>query len=668
MSRGYAGTGEDAELKHVGKRVIAAENGDPFGNDNRYCILLPICWVEAGKPGESAELEGDGTIFWYMYDNDLEERAAEPSRLWSVELARSDRMGEPNKGWYQVNRNSRRKLSAEGLIELVVVDRLDRPEQLLEGFHQFDHPLDSVVAAQVGTWVYWPLKPQEIASPTGKDQGRFRFERSARPGEEGRRLEAAKLGDSNACREYEVMTNAGRLRVGFASKSALLDLGEPYILRSDRDILNELAKERWNRSDWREFRDRLNELNEAAQPPQAAAIQRAMERLDRFDVFDTVGEIVLRSPRFSDLVNKEVRREVEGREEEVERQIKDKRSELAAIHAEQVAILQQIRQREESLEQRESDQVARLETLATRIESGRQALVDDFYAMRPLLDGGIGSVAAVRCVPDDRNDRRSAAGAADVITRVLLPLLRAWSPGCRYDDAAVFFAAVVACRATLIPHEGWARVLAQALNVGLSVIHVEPTWLVYASGLERCLREPLREAQRAPDRPQMVALVGIDRPPSRAWASPLLSVLSGAADRLPEEKWPGNLRLLLTADGDESAFPVAGRVWADHCAAVEVQGESFSEVSAENSDNDAESSPQPIFLEGAEWERLVDLEPWEHHDRREDRSASPRAVSEVGLLKAVLHQLGQKGVEDQACEVRLTTPRRLLDPSTEPAT
>lgn len=172
------------------------------------------------------------------------------------------------------------------------------------------------------------------------------------------------------------------------------------------------------------------------------------------------------------------------------------------------------------------------------------ATLDGLLAIQPAPSGGV----AVRPSSSREFSENSLSSALGYY-------------GLETDGSKLLHAAMLACRASLLPSPVWSRAYATALGSASArflLIQVEPHWISFQEVWRGGLAAAWKAAIEEPDMLILVHLQDLDRALPEIWLRPVLDLLSGMRDTLPSgEAWPPNLRLVASLAEGEARLPIA---------------------------------------------------------------------------------------------------------------
>lgn len=379
------------------------------------------------------------------------------------------------------------------------------------------------------------------------------------------------------------------------------------VLKRDMPLLAnlELASPGW--------RGRVGDLLDAAADP----VQRELER-GRFSrleaALDALAEDEARLddlaelPRFKELLDAAIGREVAMRREKIEadakaesRRVVAEASQMrdqakAAAEREKQALRREVekvraevadteRLREEARTKVAADESS-IRAAADYLVESRERIIRDFSAFHELIkntrasgdglaNGYHPAVAKVFDVPLSARIEVEPEGPAiddpDVFLRErLAPLMAAWGAEATFEQAKRLHAALLACRWVATPCPSWGAAYAEAMGADARhrIVAVEPMWLAFSDAWGGEVEAFWREAVERRDALHLLIFADADRALVQCWARPMLDIVSGLRPTLPSGlPWPENLRVMACPSADEAALPVPKWVVA-HWAGV----------------------------------------------------------------------------------------------------
>ncbi len=247
-------------------------------------------------------------------------------------------------------------------------------------------------------------------------------------------------------------------------------------------------------------------------------------------------------------------------------------SKVCAANEKYDEVVKDIQSRHDAVLERERA----LGDLKSHMEDSKARLVKDLAVYQSLMQipsrpAVAESLATPRPVAPP--EREAVTDGSNFVDSRLWPFLSCWHPGLSRSMSVILHGAVCGSKAVLIPSPAWARAYADALGTfaSLTVLNVEPTWLgfgdIWRGGLGKCVES----ANQHKTRIELVLLRDFNRALPQCYARPLLDVIAGYCDRLPEPargEWPSSLRLFACPAPPDEALPLTAEVLR-HFAAIE---------------------------------------------------------------------------------------------------
>ena len=143
------------------------------------------------------------------------------------------------------------------------------------------------------------------------------------------------------------------------------------------------------------------------------------------------------------------------------------------------------------------------------------------------------------------------ANPSEFLKQRLHPMLKEWNPKISDAEAKNLLASFLGSRCILLPEIYPASVMAESVGTSLDLYHVEPDWLSFRPLWDGGLRQTWQDACNNADQIFIVAVSGINRAPSGAWAQPILTHCASLSRRMPDlgqTAWPENLRIAFVWD------------------------------------------------------------------------------------------------------------------------
>lgn len=310
-------------------------------------------------------------------------------------------------------------------------------------------------------------------------------------------------------------------------------------------------------------------------------------------------EKLLQTAKFKSIIEQIVKTKVEEQvtvrvnEIEAEAQLKAK-STIERLDRETQEVEEKLRKAKEKYDlmvteiKTRHDAAVERETAVRELEShlkdSRERLLKDLSLYQSLLPTVLShptssfptpacSGLAMQPVPAVRPTGPPIADGAAFIDSRLWPSLARWHPGVPRILSVILHGTVCGSKAVLIPSPAWARAYADALGAfaSLTTLNVEPTWLgfgdLWRGGLGVCWERAIRDGSRI----ELVLLRDFNRALPQCYARPLLDIIAGYCDTLPEPArscWPKTLRLLACPAPSDESLPLTAEV-VRHFAAVQ---------------------------------------------------------------------------------------------------
>jgi hypothetical protein len=348
------------------------------------------------------------------------------------------------------------------------------------------------------------------------------------------------------------------------------------ILRSGLEGNNECERE-FHRSRWQRIEAALDDLILDAESLDKLLQQEKVKAIVA-NLFETKIEekVTARVSEIEAEAQQKAKNTVErlGREtQEVEQQYRKAQRQYDGVVKETQIRLDAAEERERAVRE-----------LECHIQESRERLLKDLALYQSLLPGIVPQSTPCNSAP---LSTESETEPVPTITPVgppitvestfidsrLWPSLARWYRGIPRILAVILHAAVCGSKASIVPSPAWARAYADALGTfsRLVVVNVEPTWLgfedLWRGGLGVCWERASRDESQI----DLVLLRDFNRALPQCYARPLLDIIAGYCDTLPERtscRWPKTLRLLACPAPPDESLPLTVEV-VRHFAAVQ---------------------------------------------------------------------------------------------------
>lgn len=308
--------------------------------------------------------------------------------------------------------------------------------------------------------------------------------------------------------------------------------------------------------------------------------------------------------------------------------------------------------------------------LITHLVEARERMLRDLAIYQSVLPGTISSpVVNTEIRPTDKPSPYGPAitdAIAFVETR-LWPGLDQWHRGIPRTMSIILHAAVCGSKAVIVPSPAWARAYTDSLGTQarLTVVNVQPIWLgfedLWRGGLG-CIWE---RATRDDTTVELVFLRDFNRALPQCYARPLLDMIAGYADTLPDPGsgcWPRNLRLMACPSLPDESLPLTTEVVHHFAAVPRIE---VAETSNRASSMTAGHVPVDSWYTWCIRGQSMGLD---EEFSKEFGPLACAAAADVATITQVLRTfgMGEREAKQTAREIRVTGPAEyLLQSSTD---
>lgn len=598
----------DFELPHSGKEIICAVAQTPNPKDDSFlCTLQPIMFADSCRPATPDDFPDRGLIWWWWKAVANQASLPTAGKLLSVVIEPS-REQSPGKDHYQARRNSAKELHEAGFYELLRAQSIEFESEsdLISKPFSLSHIPASIVFVEWESQLLGPFRTSLTesssdalswnvslsAQKTGKTANRIRVEKSDAYRRLGWQILTVKYSRTGRVTNDQDLAHSSKC---ILLKKELLDAdfrdSETVRLETDSELIRRVAAEslslsRKERHEIRDFLDQLESRLRRAEASECTLALKAIKRLrDSELTSNQAAESIVSALIGSGALSEQINRRVEAKACEEAEKIQAKATDQCSKLLERQSVLQKqceqknaelqrmelsfaselkrrredIEKREEELRKKEAAFLGVLLPVSDEIKSAKSDLMQQalkFQWMFPQLAGPPGVPAETRSLTSPTVTRAAREGTSfenelTFLQQRLHPMLQEWNAGLTEVEARNLFASFLGSRCILLPEIYAASVIAESVGTFLDLYHVEPDWLNFRSLWESGLRCTWQDASSNPDQLFIVAVSGVNRTPSSAWAQPILTHAASISGKMPElaqATWPDNLRVAFIWD------------------------------------------------------------------------------------------------------------------------
>lgn len=362
-------------------------------------------------------------------------------------------------------------------------------------------------------------------------------------------------------------------------------------------------------------------------------------------VLARAGEIEARAQNLSQQAIDAIEQKVAG----AERNYAESKARLDSVTSELQARMQELADKERTIA-----------ALSTHLDDSRERLARDIALYQSLLPGAAHHPASTNGAKPHRPTPQPLGAPirseAEFIDKRLWPTLDRWHCGQPRGMAVTLHAAICGSKATLIPSPAWARAYADALGgtARLTIVNVQPTWLgfedLWRGGLATCWERALLESAAI----ELVLLRDVNRALPQCYARPLLDLIAGYTEALPEPGsggWPPGLRLLACVAAPDDSLPLTPEV-VQHFAGMQRAAATTKERA---------KPPEEGHVPLESWTRWSATEPAKEPDPELFRDFGPLSWSTASDVAAIAWNLRAAGMSEREA-VRTARDIRVSDP------
>lgn len=624
------------ELPHSGKEIICAVAQMPHRKDGGVlCTIRPVLIADSCGPASNNEFPDRGLVWWGC-SGETDPNLARAGKLISVVLDTA-RAQIPGKDRYQVRRASAKELHEAGFYELLRADssNFKSESDLISKPFCLSHVPSSIVFVVWKDILLGPFRTTAVeglssssswlitltTQQTGNFVNRIPKDKSEAYRRLGWQTLSFKYSTSDRVLGDQDLSEASTCII---LKKDQLDEdmrgAESFRLETDSELIRRVAKSAvsMTRAEKQELKRVLDELESRLSQADSVECPFALKAIDRIKEMEHVEEGVAKeaaecllicgalteqiSQRIEDKASEEVVRIRAKAEEQcaelhielgnLKRDRDKKAAELQRLESEFKKDLakkaQELEKREVAIGEKESAFLEVLLPVTEELKSGSNAILHQAIKLKllfPQLECPSANAASVESAnsPERTSVVRtgvSYSSQSEFVQNRLYPILREWLPGVSRVETQNLLASVLGSRCVLLPEIYPISAVAEAVGTPLELYHVEPEWLSFRPLWENGLRRTWQEACDHPEQMFIVAVSGINRAPSGAWAQPILThsaAISGWMPDLGQTKWPMNMRIAFIWDSPSGVTFDLDRNFRFACSAWKAGGVSNDE-------------------------------------------------------------------------------------------
>ncbi len=598
----------DIELLHSGKEIICTVAQSPNQKDDSFlCTLHPVMFADSCRPATPSDFPDRGLVWWWWKASANQASLPMAGKLVSVvvELSRDQSAGKDH---YQARRNSAKELHEAGFYELLRAQSTEFKSEsdLISRSFSLSHVPASIIFVEWKGQLLGPFRTSVVES--SHDASSWNVSLSTQ--KTGNRVNRISVSQSEAYRKLGWQTLSVKYcRTGRGSseqdltqssecvlvKKDQLDEdfrgAETFRLETDSELIRRVAADalslsRKERNEIRDFLDQLESRLSRAESSECPLALKAIERIrDTESMNGQAAESIVNALIVSGVLAEQIDRRVEVKALEeakkIQARVEAQCGELLEMHAElqnecdkkrdelqrmESLFESELSRRREDVEKQEQElrekEAAFLEVLlpvSDEIKSASSDLLKQalkFQCMFPQLTVPPEVPAKTHFLASPTIARAAREGtsfqnALEFLQQRLHPMLQEWNAGLTEAEALNLLASFLGSRCILLPEIYAASVIAESVGTSLDLYHVEPDWLNFRALWEGGLRCTWQNASSNPDQLFIVAVSGVNRTPSSAWAQPILTHAASISGKMPElaqAAWPDNLRVAFIWD------------------------------------------------------------------------------------------------------------------------
>jgi hypothetical protein len=598
----------DFELPHSGKEIICTVAQSPNMKDDSFlCTLHPVMFADSCRPATPDDFPDRGLVWWWWKASANQSRLTMAGKLVSVVIEPS-RDQNPGKDHYQVRRSSAKELHEAGFYELLWAESTEFKSEtdLISKSFPLSHVPASIVFVDWRSQILGPFRTSVVES--SPDALLWNVSLSTQRTEN--KVQRIQISQSEAYRRlgWQILSvrysRSGRVSgvpdLTQSSECTLLEKelldkdfreADTFRIESDWELIRRVSTDvlslsRKERKDFRDFLERLESRLSSNDSLDAPLTLKALERLREAEIVNNeaaaaIVDAVIGSGALSDTIDCRIEQRANEQSEKIQAIVEaqcgelrktqvqlqgecnQRREELRTLEALFASELErrrrEIEKQEEELREKEAAFLEVLLPVSDEIKSASSDLIQQalkFQLLFPQLAGQreVHAKAQAPASMTIARVEREGAGfqnALEFLQQRLHPMLQEWNAGLTEPEALNLFASFLGSRCILLPEIYAASVIAESIGTSLDLYYVEPDWLNFRSLWEGGLRCTWQDASSNPDQLFIVAVSGVNRTPSSAWAQPILTHAASISRKMPElaqAAWPDNLRVAFIWD------------------------------------------------------------------------------------------------------------------------
>ena len=596
------------QLPHIGKEVVCVVAQAPYQkNETFLCTLRPVCLADSCRPVSVSEFPDRGLVWWWWHAGANDSSLAEVGRLISVVLEPARDRGA-GKDHYQVRKGSAKELHQDGFYELLYADsQAFRSEaDLISKSMILGHVPSSIVFVIWNAWLIGPFRTTFTRDVSGASSWKV----SLAPQKTGNMVNRISRDKSDAFKRLGWQKLPLRYslsgRVGsdhdLSSESECrilqkvqldeeLRSAESFRIETDSVLIKRVADSvlGLTRREKNELRDILEQIEVRLSRAESPECPLALKAIDRIREIEHVEEetanaavkALVECGALSEKISQRIEEKVDEEENKIRAKAEEKCGELRlqleklekdreekSAELEQMALqfkmeagkqIEELKNREQEITDKEAAFLEVLLPVTEEFKSGSNGILQQALKLKWMFPGLQSPSAGARSVElADYSERVevvrtgfSFSSQSEFVQSRLHPILSEWLPAVSKVEAQNLLASVLGSRCVLLPEIYPISAVAEAVGTPLELYHVEPDWLSFRPLWDNGLRKTWQDACNYPDQMFMVAVSGINRAPSGAWAQPILTHSAGISGRMPDlgqTEWPINLRIAFVWD------------------------------------------------------------------------------------------------------------------------
>ena len=645
------------ELPHSGKEIICAVAQVPHQKDESFfCTLRPVLFADSCHPAPDAEFPDRGMVWWWWTNGATESSLAHVGKLVSVvvEPARKQSFGTNH---YQARKGSAKELHEAGFYELIRAESVSFKSEsdITSKAFYLGHVPSSIVFVLWNNTILGPFRTTIAEALTQSSSWKISLVPQQKDNRVNRipkdKSEAfRKLGWQSLTFEYSLTDRVtGSSNLSHKSSCVILkkdqldeDMlhAESFLLETDSELIRRVAKTAlsMSRKEKQELKNVLEQMESRlsqADSPECPSALKAIDRIREIqhvedDIAKEAAESLLICGALTEKINQRIEEKASAEEIKIRAKAEEKCGDLRiqldklekdrdekAAELEQMALefkttaakqTEELKKREQEINEKEAAFLEVLLPVTEELKSGSNAILQQAIKLKWLFPGLESPSASAPSVELASSPERTAvvrtgvsySSQSEFVQNRLYPILREWLPGVALAEAQNLFASVLGSRCVLLPEIYPVSAVAEAVGTALELYHVEPDWLSFRPLWENGLRKTWQDACNHPEQMFIVAVSGINRAPSGAWAQPILTHSAAISGRMPDlgqTKWPMNMRIAFIWDSPSDVTFDLDRTFRFACSAWKAGG---------ISDNEPGITAASGFVSGSIWTEWVE--------------------------------------------------------------